>query len=589
MTANPNVAPSASGTLARTPLPHLLVFVMDRKLDGSIVFTSGDGTEHVAVFSQGAPAKVRTPFPVVHLGRLLLEMGVIDSETHDRTLTELAQRGGLHGTILKAAGAISHEQLIAGLREQTMRRMVKLFESLGDEATYSFYKDLNLLDSWGGPELTPLDPLLLLWAGVHVRPNAPHIDTTLSRIDGGLVRVHLGANADRFMFGAPERTYLEVLQAKPCSLIDSVAMGLLPERTAKLLIYVLLITRHVDIEAPESGRKIENNDASAANVTPTGHGAPRGSSGPPLRPNPAYEGGASAHHVTDSAKVAAPVAAPVAPGSRRTDPNTGRNSLGSKMALEREAILARAATIESENFFSVLGISETATPEAIQAAYFGLAKRWHPDRLAKELQDVRDEAAKVFGRVSEAFQTLSDPARRQKYASKAGTNEDDDAKVQRILQATVDFQKADVLMRKRDYAQAEAMAKQAMTGDSEQPEYAALYAWAMAHRPEIMSAKNFAESIAILSEAIAAQPACERAIFYRASLLQMLGRSAAAASDFRKAAQLNPRNIEAARQVRLYNMRNGDEGESIPPKGAASKSDPGKSSVGDVLNKFFKR
>jgi hypothetical protein len=56
--------------------------------------------------------------------------------------------------------------------------------------------------------------------------------------------------------------------------------------------------------------------------------------------------------------------------------------------------------------------------------------------------------------------------------------------------------------------------------------------------------------------------------------------------DFRKAMELNPRNIDAAREVRLWDMRTGSKGSPEPPP--VKGKDPPKGS-GGLLGKLFKR
>ena len=54
---------------------------------------------------------------------------------------------------------------------------------------------------------------------------------------------------------------------------------------------------------------------------------------------------------------------------------------------------------------------------------------------------------------------------------------------------------------------------------------------------------------------LAKEPRYERALFYRGTLLKRSGRLEKALHDFRLAAQINPRNVDATREVRLYEMR----------------------------------
>lgn len=72
--------------------------------------------------------------------------------------------------------------------------------------------------------------------------------------------------------------------------------------------------------------------------------------------------------------------------------------------------------IELTSPYSVLGLSSDASQEEIKAAYRRLAMRWHPDKCAGD-----SEAEERFKLIKHAYSLLSDPARRQVYASNQNT------------------------------------------------------------------------------------------------------------------------------------------------------------------------
>jgi tetratricopeptide (TPR) repeat protein len=86
-----------------------------------------------------------------------------------------------------------------------------------------------------------------------------------------------------------------------------------------------------------------------------------------------------------------------------------------------------------------------------------------------------------------------------------------------------------------------------------------------------------------LGKAIMLNANCERAYFYRGMLHKRLQREAAAVKDFRKAFELNPRNLDAQREVRLFDMRAGG-GSGAPP--AKKKHEEEK---GGLFGKLFKK
>jgi tetratricopeptide (TPR) repeat protein len=68
---------------------------------------------------------------------------------------------------------------------------------------------------------------------------------------------------------------------------------------------------------------------------------------------------------------------------------------------------------------------------------------------------------------------------------------------------------------------------------------------------------------------------CDKAYFYRAQIYKRIGKADAALRDFRRVMELNPRNIDAAREVRLHRMRGGRPTSSDrPSKQPRSSSDP---------------
>ena len=278
----------------------------------------------------------------------------------------------------------------------------------------------------------------------------------------------------------------------------------------------------------------------------------------------------------------APPAAPAAPAPQATE--------RPEIAWRRAEIEKRAQTIDTEDFYQMLGVAPEATPDQIKGAYFALAKSWHPDRLPSELVAVKPMVARVFARLSEAYQTLMDPAKSKGYALliKSGSAaSDDQEKVARVVDAALEFQKAEILLKKNDSAGAEQLASRAVEADPDQPEYRALLVWIRAARrgdpPDLregQASDHFDDLIQVLDDILGKEPEFERALYYRGVLLKRSGRMEKAIRDFRLAAHVNPKNIDAVREVRLYEMRKRGPAPGTPPKAGEQEG---------LFGKLFKR
>jgi curved DNA-binding protein len=67
-------------------------------------------------------------------------------------------------------------------------------------------------------------------------------------------------------------------------------------------------------------------------------------------------------------------------------------------------------TTDFKDYYAILGVSKTATPEEIKRDYRKLARKYHPD-----LNSGDKEAEAKFKEINEANEVLSDPEKRQKY------------------------------------------------------------------------------------------------------------------------------------------------------------------------------
>ena len=67
--------------------------------------------------------------------------------------------------------------------------------------------------------------------------------------------------------------------------------------------------------------------------------------------------------------------------------------------------------MQETEFYSILGVAQTATEEEIRKAYRLKVQEWHPDKHP----DNQVEAARMFKEINLAYEMLSDPQSRKLY------------------------------------------------------------------------------------------------------------------------------------------------------------------------------
>ncbi len=546
-------APAASGTLARTPFIHLMLYALEKKLDGTVELLAPDRRTAVVLFVDGQPAKARTSEAVVYLGQALRELGHLTKEQLTSSLAELAtakaERPTLHGELLVSRGLIDDAMLREALTVQLARQLLHV-AALPAETTFAYYQGFDALHDWGAPGARGIDPVPLLWGMLQEHAPWERVQAALARVTASPLRLARGADVARMRLGKETAAAVELLRTVPTRVSELEQAAHLDKRTAQLLAYLLLVTKQVDVLPP----------ADAVRATIESKGLPFASA---ASPSAAAEQSSTSLRVSPRAAKAANGRVNAAGPGLPVAPAT----LGSDAAARWSEIVGRAATIDRADYFMMLDVARDAKAEEIKSAFFALAKRWHPDRLSPELAPVRDACSRVFSRMSEAYATLADDEQRMRYmkllADGSGSPEMQET-VAKVVEASTDFQKAEVFFRKNDMAQAEAFCRKALEADSTQASYLALLAWLVAIKPENQTPEKTAHCIQMLDRAIALNERSEKGHFWRGMLHKRLGRLEIAIRDFKRAVEINPRNIDAAREVRLFQMRGGRTSSSPP-------------------------
>jgi tetratricopeptide (TPR) repeat protein len=518
--------PIATGTLAKTPLPHLLVYLEQKRLSGTLALWTDAQDES-------------------------------EQKKQDRILL-------LKGT--PVAGRMIEPP--ATLREGLLTLFARA------RAPYAFY-ETNLL---GDERISGrVDPFSLIAESLRSAARDDVVDQVLGRFDDTRLRIAAGVDLKRYDFTPEERGLVDLLLADPAPVAALVQGSGLPELRARRIVYLLAITKAI---------------------------APYDETLPRERPHAsdaAADGAASA--ASASSEIGGDVAA--APGAGTSLGDGGMHShldrlhniptppddLAEDIRQRWLRLIAKGRLIENQNYFEMLDLDKDAKATDARSKFYQLAKEWHPDRLPPEMESVREYAQIIFSYMSEASGVLGDEQQRVKYVQtvrEGGGTPATERLMQAILDTAMEYERVLVLSRRHEYDEALEALRKIIARVKDDPDYHAMYAWLLMQKFPNQEAplQKMLESV---NRALELHDRHERANMLKGQILRRMGRHDEALKFFRVVADINPRNIEAVREVRVATMRT-----SKPPvaRGGARKGKKGskdEGGVGGLLGKLFKR
>lgn len=548
MSEGKRAQPIAKGTLGKTPFAHLLIYLDQHRLSGTLVIwpevveERGNGQQDRILFQQGRPVAARFMQPADSLEKGLLPLF---------------------------------------MREQS---------------PYGFYAE-DLVGQDGGRLEGSVDPLALVAQSLRGATRDEVVDEVLQPLGDAKLRVQPKADLGRLGLEPKELALVELLQAKPSDVRSLIKGAGLPERRGRRLIYLLTITKTI---------ALYDQSSESPSARPTG----RSETPPRTTPRPSVKPSAHASTIRSRSTLRSsslmgmsvrisksetsgsePTFTTLPPISHRPEPSFANQSSspprsGQKTAaligqlplppeglpaelLERwRAIVSLGERIENMTYFEMLQVEPQAQPNEVKDAFFAFAKKWHPDRLPEALKPLTALVENVFAFINEAHQCLIDEERKIHYiqtVKEGGGTPAAERLMQQILDAAMAFQKVEVLVRKRDYDQALALLDRILAMHDDEADYRAMHAWILLQKHPSKDAP-LDNIIASADAGLKIDPKHERANFCKALALKRMGKDYDALRYFRATAEINPGNVEAAREVHLYEIRKQREDKKTPPE-----------------------
>jgi tetratricopeptide (TPR) repeat protein len=228
-----------------------------------------------------------------------------------------------------------------------------------------------------------------------------------------------------------------------------------------------------------------------------------------------------------------------------------------ELGLQLEKRLKEA---EKQNYFELLGIGKDASDAEIRKVYFKLAKDFHPDRLRNiSNEQSRRNGELLFGRMSEAYNTLVDSKKREEYVAGVTMGMDsNDAteKAGKILESEALFQRARNIVKQGDLRKAKELLDKAIELHADEPEYQLYLGWCLYKLG--VSEKNSANAQKgkkLIEQHKEARKNLDSGYYFLAEIALIENNLNQAIQLFNKVLEINPKSHEAERQLRLIEMR----------------------------------
>ena len=484
------------GRLAETPLPRVLLDLYRERFDGALTL-SRDRVGKRILLQEGVPVFAESNLASESLGVQLMDAGKISRSDYNRVAAYVEEKRCKEGKALLDLELIEPKGLFDALKEQVRIRIIECFGWPEGE----FFVDASTRPPDDAQPFR-VDVYPLLQEGIETHWSADR------------VLIDLEDQMNRFPHPAP--TFQRIVER------------LHSEESVQALVEALDGTRTLwkAVQLASNLRGLAAAwvlDASQAIA---------------YRDQPIQSGEPSASFDSEVEIVV---------GERRAGADAARGSVGSKRGKKRapkrdSASLAREIVekyqrMDDLDYYELLGLETDAAAGTIKRAYLKAAKTYHPDALARSGLDaeVREQASKVFSKISKAHSTLLDPAQRSEYdasISDSGSAIDAD----RLAQAETLYRKGEVLMKLGNFKGAIEFMKPAADLWPEECAYQSAAGWCFYKKtpPDVQSALRY------LEHAVECGPEDHDAHFRLSVVLRATGATEAADAALARAGELDP-------------------------------------------------
>lgn len=236
----------------------------------------------------------------------------------------------------------------------------------------------------------------------------------------------------------------------------------------------------------------------------------------------------------------------------------------------RAELTERFDELMKHNYFELLGVSKDSSQDEVKGAYFKLAKKYHPDRYVSHFSDEEMRRLReVSSRLNLAFNELRDPDRHKQYVLKITQPEryEKQQSANRVMEAMMQYEKGKVLFNKQNYPEALKCFEWAVELHATEAEYHYMVGQACL-RSSAGIKPDYERILSALEKAADIQPSTAKYHLGLGYYWKLRGESKRAMRYFKNVKELDPKNHEAIREIKLYldRKRKAEERESASGK-----------------------
>jgi curved DNA-binding protein CbpA len=197
------------------------------------------------------------------------------------------------------------------------------------------------------------------------------------------------------------------------------------------------------------------------------------------------------------------------------------------------------------SFYQILEISTSASQAEVKKAYFGMARKYHPDLFDRDLAAQQKEMIdQVFDQITKAYHTLSDEDKREEYDKELAAEAEDERRGG-AKKAEIKFRQAKTLYNQSRYEEAMAYLDEAIRIDAHKSSYFLLLAMVETKIPTYMrkAEEHFIKAIKL--EPWSPDGYLGLGMMYKNADLKVK-----AANQFNKALRVDPGNPAALKELK---------------------------------------